>query len=112
MTVLHALFLAVLVPAMALLHRLRGGGIVTLPVKGTYVLWPIVGVLAWFAGAAWPVALAWSVGYLLWILPAGLALGAMHPDPTRDGVLIVQATAAGVSLAGASPLPIKVTALR
>jgi hypothetical protein len=53
-----------------LIHRIRGGGIVTLPFKATYVIWPLVGLLAWAAGAPWPVAVVWAVGYLIWILPA------------------------------------------
>ena len=70
---LHALTLAALPPACAFLHRLRGGGIVTLPVKATYFVWPLVGLLAWLAGAPWPVAVALAVGYLVWILPAWMA---------------------------------------
>lgn len=70
---LHVLTLAALPLLLAVLHRLRGGGYVTLQVKGTYVLWPLVGLLTWLAGAPWPVAVAWAVGYLVWILPAWMA---------------------------------------
>ena len=82
----HTLTLAALPVVMALLHRLRGGGYVTLPVKGTYVLWPLVGLLAWLAGAPWPVAVAWAVGYLVWILPAWMAfLTALVGAPVPAG---------------------------
>ena len=82
---MHTFTLLALPPAMAALHRLRGGGYVTLPVKGTYVLWPLVGLLAWLAGAPWPVAVAWAVGYLVWIIRAWMAFvdaetGAPVPD--------------------------------
>lgn len=69
----HALALIALVPAMAAVHRIRGGGLVALPIKGTYVLWPIPGLLAIAAGAPWPVALAWALGYLAWTLPGWMA---------------------------------------
>lgn len=69
----HIIILVALPLAMAFIHRLRGGGFVTLPFKSTYVLWPIVGLLAWVAGASWPVALAWALGYLAWILPGWMA---------------------------------------
>ena len=83
---LHTLALAALPPAVAVLHRLRGGGYVTLPVKGTYVLWPLVGLLAWLAGAPWPVAAAWAVGYFVWILPAWMAfLTALVGAPVPAG---------------------------
>lgn len=71
---------------LAALHRLRGGGYITLPVKGTYVLWPLVGLLAWLAGSPWPVAAAWAVGYLIWILPAWMAfLTALVGAPVPAG---------------------------
>ena len=81
---LHDLILAALVPAMALCHRVRGG-LITLPVKATYWIWPVPGLLAYAAGASWPVALVWALGYLIWILPAWMvfltrAVGA--PVPT------------------------------
>lgn len=84
---LHAIILAALPLACAVIHRLRGGGFVTLPVKGTYVLWPLVGLLAWLAGAPWSVALAWAVGYLVWILPAWMAfltVAVGAPVPVRQ----------------------------
>ena len=86
MTMFHILALVALPPAMAVLHRLRGGGYVTLPVKGTYVLWLLVGLLAWLAGSPWPVAMAWAVGYLVWILPAWMAfLTALVGAPVPAG---------------------------
>lgn len=79
-----------LIPFMAILHRLRGGGFVTMPVKGTYVLWPLVGLAAWGVGAPWPVALAWAIGYLVWIIPGWMshvtaALGIQVPQDQEMG---------------------------
>ena len=56
---------------MAFLHRLRGGGFVTLPFKLTY--WLLLIVTAWLIGTTdvpWWVCLTIGVGYELWCIPA------------------------------------------
>lgn len=74
-TLAHTLALLALPVALAVLHRVRGGLFPSFhpPLKTTYWCWPLVGLLAWLAGAPWPVALAWAVGYLAWTLPGWMA---------------------------------------
>lgn len=72
---LHDLALAVLVPGCAMIHRVRGGLFPNWhPLKATYWIWIFVAMLAFLAGDAWPVALAWGLGYLIWTLPAWMSV--------------------------------------
>lgn len=85
----NALIACGLVIACALLNRVRGGGFCGDRLPGRAVFWvaPAVGVLA-LPVSPWPVALAWSVGFLLWGLPAwGFTLsrlGGYVPDRQPD----------------------------
>ena len=54
-----------LIPTMMLIHRLRGG-LIPLPFKLTYFIWPFVGLAFWLVGGPWQGAIAWAVGYLIW----------------------------------------------
>lgn len=72
---LHDLALAALVPGLAFIHRVRGGLFPNWhPLKSTYWIWIFVAILAFMAGDAWPVALAWGLGYLVWTLPAWMSV--------------------------------------